>query len=121
MAPTRRKYRATLSSLLIGGAVAQLGERLVRNEEVRGSNPLGSTIHGSASQGPIAAHLLLFGRRSYRRLVGVAAAANSIITSLAGKRGLSTAGLVIKRKALELVLLGRGNRDVGIGPAVGRG
>ena len=26
------------------GAVAQLGERLVRNEEVRGSNPLGSTI-----------------------------------------------------------------------------
>ena len=26
-----------------GGAVAQLGERLVRNEEVRGSNPLGST------------------------------------------------------------------------------
>ena len=25
------------------GAVAQLGERLVRNEEVRGSNPLGST------------------------------------------------------------------------------
>jgi hypothetical protein len=30
-------------SLLFGGAVAQLGERLVRNEEVRGSNPLGST------------------------------------------------------------------------------
>jgi hypothetical protein len=29
--------------LLFGGAVAQLGERLVRNEEVRGSNPLGST------------------------------------------------------------------------------
>ncbi len=27
------------------GAVAQLGERLVRNEEVRGSNPLGSTRH----------------------------------------------------------------------------
>ena len=26
-----------------GGAVAQLGERLVRNEEVRGSIPLGST------------------------------------------------------------------------------
>jgi uncharacterized membrane protein len=26
-----------------GGAVAQLGERLVRNEEVRGSSPLGST------------------------------------------------------------------------------
>src|SRR6202044_2205967 len=29
--------------LPIGGAVAQLGERLVRNEEVRGSTPLGST------------------------------------------------------------------------------
>src|SRR5690242_20948847 len=28
---------------LFGGAVAQLGERLVRNEEVRGSTPLGST------------------------------------------------------------------------------
>ena len=26
-----------------GGAVAQLGERLVRNEEVRGSIPLSST------------------------------------------------------------------------------
>src|ERR1700689_3566930 len=39
MAPTRRKG-AFLPS---GGAVAQLGERLVRNEEVRGSTPLGST------------------------------------------------------------------------------
>src|ERR1700693_4920803 len=39
MAPTRRKG----AILPIGGAVAQLGERLVRNEEVRGSNPLGST------------------------------------------------------------------------------
>jgi hypothetical protein len=29
--------------LHFGGAVAQLGERLVRNEEVRGSTPLGST------------------------------------------------------------------------------
>src|SRR5580700_4954565 len=29
--------------LPFGGAVAQLGERLVRNEEVRGSTPLGST------------------------------------------------------------------------------
>ncbi len=27
----------------LGGAVAQLGERLVRNEEVSGSIPLGST------------------------------------------------------------------------------
>jgi hypothetical protein len=31
--------------LPFGGAVAQLGERLVRNEEVRGSNPLGSTTY----------------------------------------------------------------------------
>ena len=30
--------------LSTGGAVAQMGERLVRNEEVRGSIPLGSTI-----------------------------------------------------------------------------
>ena len=30
-------------ALFYGGAVAQLGERLVRNEEVRGSTPLGST------------------------------------------------------------------------------
>ena len=31
------------SNCKLVGAVAQLGERLVRNEEVRGSNPLGST------------------------------------------------------------------------------
>jgi hypothetical protein len=30
-------------SILVDGAVAQLVERLVRNEKVRGSNPLGST------------------------------------------------------------------------------
>ena len=37
--------RAALSTCAAacGGAVAQLGERLVRNEEVRGSTPLGST------------------------------------------------------------------------------
>ena len=29
---------------LIGGAVAQMGERRVRNAEVRGSIPLGSTM-----------------------------------------------------------------------------
>src|SRR5262245_45821386 len=34
---------ASRDRLRLGGAVAQLGERLVRNEEVRGSNPLGST------------------------------------------------------------------------------
>jgi hypothetical protein len=45
MAATRRDFsRNDVKSLRFGGAVAQLGERLVRNEEVRGSNPLGSTI-----------------------------------------------------------------------------
>src|SRR5215471_3013173 len=39
MAPTRTPLR----DAVFGGAVAQLGERLVRNEEVRGSTPLGST------------------------------------------------------------------------------
>src|SRR6266850_6151415 len=34
---------AATFGLHLGGAVAQLGERLVRNEEVRGSGPLGST------------------------------------------------------------------------------
>src|SRR3974390_3427964 len=43
MAPTRLKFCARYRFLRLGGAVAQLGERLVRNEEVRGSNPLGST------------------------------------------------------------------------------
>ena len=33
------------------GAVAQLGERSVRNAEVRGSNPLGSIGRGSGSAG----------------------------------------------------------------------
>src|SRR5260221_8551021 len=45
--PTRGpKWRALAASrrgVAFGGAVAQLGERLVRNEEVRGSTPLGST------------------------------------------------------------------------------
>ena len=39
----------------IGGAVAQLGERLVRNEEVRGSNPLSSTNLQITDFGPFAA------------------------------------------------------------------
>ena len=107
--------------LLIGGAVAQLGERLVRNEEVRGSNPLGSTILGTVSSGLVGANLHYLGRLSYRGPVGVTADANSIVTPLAGKPGLSTSGFVIERKALELALLGRRNRDIGIGPAVGRG
>jgi hypothetical protein len=39
--------------------------------------------------------------------------------AFAGKRGPSAAGFVIERKAFELVLLRRRNRDFGIGPAVG--
>ena len=38
--PAIARFRAFVCPL---GAVAQLGERLVRNEEVRGSIPLGST------------------------------------------------------------------------------
>jgi hypothetical protein len=34
------------------GAVAQMGERLVRNEEVRGSIPLGSTISPGSKPAP---------------------------------------------------------------------
>jgi hypothetical protein len=43
MARTRSHPAAAAAWLHFGGAVAQLGERLVRNEEVRGSTPLGST------------------------------------------------------------------------------
>jgi hypothetical protein len=43
MAATRRIFLRNDVCRCFGGAVAQLGERLVRNEEVRGSNPLGST------------------------------------------------------------------------------
>ena len=42
-AATRQKPRQIGPVYTSGGAVAQLGERLVRNEEVRGSTPLGST------------------------------------------------------------------------------
>src|SRR4029079_14408130 len=120
MAPTRRIFRATLSSLLIGGAVAQLGERLVRNEEVRGSNPLGSTIPGSFSKGHWS-RSSLFRRRSCRQLVGVAAAADGVIAPLTGRRGLAPCGFMIEREPLELVQLRRRNCDVAIGPAVGGG
>src|SRR4051794_22484814 len=37
----------------LAGAVAQLGERLVRNEEVRGSTPLGSTSRKRRQNGPL--------------------------------------------------------------------
>ena|SRR6476619_6736224 len=45
MAPSLESRAIALFCALVGalGAVAQLGERLVRNEEVRGSIPLGST------------------------------------------------------------------------------
>src|ERR1700745_376352 len=47
MAATRQNPRQIGLVYTSGGAVAQLGERLVRNEEVRGSTPLGSTSYGS--------------------------------------------------------------------------
>src|SRR5882724_11839954 len=43
MTRTRHPLQRFSALLHLGGAVAQLGERLVRNEEVRGSTPLGST------------------------------------------------------------------------------
>jgi hypothetical protein len=46
-ARTRSHPAAAAAWLHFGGAVAQLGERLVRNEEVRGSTPLGSTTRNS--------------------------------------------------------------------------
>ena len=49
--PLAANFEQRLSSLHFGGAVAQLGERLVRNEEVRGSNPLGSTMFPPNSSG----------------------------------------------------------------------
>src|SRR5579863_4622659 len=50
--PPLAKSRLNSSRLMPAGAVAQLGERLVRNEEVRGSTPLGSTnLAGCASDG----------------------------------------------------------------------
>ncbi len=50
MAATRQNPRQIGLVYTSGGAVAQLGERLVRNEEVRGSNPLGSTIQAFQRQ-----------------------------------------------------------------------
>src|SRR5215469_15700546 len=47
MAATRQNPRQIGLVYMSGGAVAQLGERLVRNEEVRGSTPLGSTMYRS--------------------------------------------------------------------------
>ena len=38
--------RVVLVGINTKGAIAQLVERLVRNEKVRGSNPLGSTTPG---------------------------------------------------------------------------
>jgi hypothetical protein len=43
MGGTRSQRAISAVPCAVGGAVAQLGERLVRNEEVRGSIPLGST------------------------------------------------------------------------------
>ena len=54
------------------GAVAQLGERVVRNDEVRGSIPLGSTSlrpvgYGSASLSPMDEGCLAIGAQQRRR------------------------------------------------------
>src|SRR4029079_9290384 len=66
MAATRRNFRATTVVVaLLAGAVAQLGERLVRNEEVRGSNPLGSTSPAAIPQSSIVS-VRARGRRARR-------------------------------------------------------
>src|SRR5712671_2343602 len=44
MAASRLELRATVTFVALGGAIAQLGERVVRNDEVGGSIPPGSTI-----------------------------------------------------------------------------
>ncbi len=43
----KQRYLGRLSRVVRGGAVAQLVERVVRNDEVRGSIPLSSTIYPS--------------------------------------------------------------------------
>jgi hypothetical protein len=42
----RRLFRPIIWGVGLDGVVAQLAERLVRNEKVAGSIPVGSTIHG---------------------------------------------------------------------------
>src|SRR6185369_10337148 len=64
MAPTRLNSRMILR---LGGAVAQLGERLVRNEEVRGSNPLGSTSLRSRSEWEAAASKPTWAKAGFSR------------------------------------------------------
>ena len=39
-----KKFESRIMACIGAGVLAQLVERLVRNEKVRGSNPLGSTI-----------------------------------------------------------------------------
>ena len=48
--------RMSPASASVDGRVAQLGERLVRNEEVRGSSPLTSTKFPRGGSGRIHAH-----------------------------------------------------------------
>ena len=47
---------------MVNGVLAQLVERLVRNEKVRGSNPLGSTKF--SARGGAETHLRLWDRRA---------------------------------------------------------
>ena len=49
-------------SIFITGGIAQLVERLVRNEKVRGSNPLTSTDAGKGGKGQVEMKKLLRAR-----------------------------------------------------------
>lgn len=67
--PGRRCYNSRPS---FGGAVAQLGERLVRNEKVSGSIPLGSTnSQGFSASRPAAS--IFYRSRDPLRIAGYAA------------------------------------------------
>src|SRR5947209_18581670 len=73
MAPTRKRPPPGLWPALgrahLAGAVAQLGERLVRNEEVRGSTPLGSTSRKPRQNGALLRFRGGAGGRVLRQLV----------------------------------------------------
>src|SRR5262249_29844275 len=100
-----------------GNTVNANGDRHILNDEALGR--LQAHVCGCHGRHFCAGPLLLSRHRSYRRLARVAACSNSIVAPLASKRGLTTRGLVIERKVLELVLLRRCNGNVTIGPTVG--
>ena len=89
------------SSLPPGGAVAQLGERLVRNEEVRGSNPLGSTKHLALTQNKgrpsvTRSFLLKSDADAWARLQELDADRLALPTAHKGLRGITVADLVTR-------------------------